>query len=238
MLYRLQEWTSRVIEHGIDSPVFFGAIFVFGLIAAIGSCCNAGVLAIVISYAGSEASADAKGSRLGVGFAFLFGNVISLSALGALVGMLSASVNAVVGQYWIPLAGVTTVYFGLLSLDMLPVHFKWKIKLSHRVSGIASKGFLFGMLLGGFATACSATCNPVFPLILGASYLKGDVFGAWISILVFAIGYSLPLGAVLTGVRFGTDRFSTSIANSKKTITAISGTLLVLFGFGLILGWV
>lgn len=56
MLEGLQQWTNGVMENQLDSPLFFIAVFVLGLVAAVGSTCNVGVLAAITSYAGSEVS--------------------------------------------------------------------------------------------------------------------------------------------------------------------------------------
>lgn len=238
MLEGLQQWTNGILESNLDSPIFFLAVFAMGLVAAVGSCCNVGVIAAVSSYAGSEVQGDKKRNHLKTGISFLLGNILSLSLVGALTGFVSVSIGAATGQYWMLFAGVIMVYFGLLSLDMLPNSFRFGNKLPGKINGLANKGFLFGVLLGGFATACSVSCNPIFPVIMGASYLQGDMLWALITLLIFAIGYSLPIGMILIGVGFGADRMSNSIKHGKNFIRALSGGLLILIGFGLILGWI
>lgn len=237
MLENLQQWTNGVIESQLNSPLFFIAILVLGLVAAVGSACNVGVLAAITSYAGSEASSKSKASHLKTGLSFLVGNIISLSLVGALTGLVSASIGKMVGQYWAIIAGVLIVYLGLMSLDMLPFSFKMGKKVSVKISKLANKSFLFGLLLGGFATACSVGCSPIFPIILGTSYLQGSLLLSWFTLFVFAIGYSIPLGALLIGFGFGFNTFSCKLLKNKHIISQISGIAMVVLGFGLLLGW-
>ena len=238
MFENIQQWTNSVIETQLNTPLFFIAIFLLGFIAAIGSCCNIGVIGAVTSYAGTQTKSKNEQSFFSAGLSFLIGNVISLSLVGALTGFISQSVGKAVGEYWTLIASVIVIYFGLMSLDLLPFRFKIGNKLNSRVSKLANRGFVFGLALGGFATACSACCNPIFPIILGASYLQGELFWSWFTLLVFAIGYSLPLGGILVGLGFGFNKFSDTLLRNKKVISTISGVFLILIGFGLLLGWV
>ncbi len=238
MLENIQQWTNGVIEGQLNSPLFFIAFFVLGLVAAVGSACNIGVLAAITSYAGSETSSKNKASHLKTGFSFLLGNIISLSLVGALTGLISASIGQIVGQYWTIIAGVLVVYLGLSSLNMLPFSLKIGLNFSSKVSKLANKSFLFGLILGGFATACSVGCSPIFPIILGTSYLQGSLLMSWFTLFVFAIGYSIPLGALLVGFGFGFNKFSDKLLQNKQLISQISGVALITFGFGLLLGWI
>ncbi len=234
MFDSLQQWSGSIIESQLNSPIFFVAVFFLGLIAAIGSCCNVGVLAAVASYAGSES--HNKTSHLKIGFSFLVGNIIALSLVGALTGFVSQSIGDSVGQYSKLIAGVVIVYFGLISLDFLPSIFKLSDNLSSKVSKLSSKGFLFGLLLGGFATACSVSCNPIFPVIVGASYLQGKLLLGWFTLFIFAIGYSLPLGSILVGAGVGANKIGDRLLKNKKVLNYVSGAVLIFLGFGMVLG--
>lgn len=238
MLESIQQWSSGIIESQLNSPLFFIAIFFLGLVAAVGSCCNIGVIAAVTGYAGADTKEGHQKSHLKTGFSFFLGNVISLSLLGTLTGLVSQSLGATVGDYWTIIAGFLVVYLGLMSLDMLPFDLKLGDKLSSKLSTLANKGFIFGLALGGFATACSASCNPIFPIILGTSFIQSSIFLSWFTLFVFAIGYSLPLGGVLAGAGFGVDKFSDKVLNNRKILNQIFGVLLVSVGFGLLLGFV
>lgn len=238
MLESIQQWSGGIIESQLNSPLFFVAVFFLGLVAAVGSCCNIGVVAVVTGYAGADTRSHEKKSHLKTGFSFFLGNVISLSLLGALTGFVSQSLGATVGEYWKIIAGLLVVCFGLMSLDMFPFELKSVDRLSSKLSTLANKGFVFGLALGGFATACSASCNPIFPIILGTSFLQGSIFLGWLTLFIFAIGYSLPLGGILAGTGFGFDRFSEKLVNNKKVFSGFFGALMVVAGFGLLLGFI
>ncbi len=194
MFDSIQNWINGIIENGLSSPLFFIATFLLGMLAAVGSCCNLGVMAAVTTYAGAQSQSQGKKSHYKTALSFLLGNIISLSLVGTLTGFVSESLGNTVGNYWLLIAAVITVYFGLITLDFLPYYLKIKFNYSSKISSFTNKSFVFGLALGGFATACSASCNPVFPVILGASYLQGNLLISWLTLLVFAIGYSLPLG--------------------------------------------
>jgi len=236
MLENLEQWTSAIIETQLNTPIFFLAILLLGFVAAIGSCCNLGVIGAVTTYAGTQTGENNKNAFLKTSFSFLIGNVISLVLVGALTGFVSQTIGESVGSYWTLIAGVVVVYFGLSSLELLPFSLKIGTGLTAKLSKLANRGFVFGLALGGFATACSACCNPIFPIVLGASYLQGELFWSWFTLFIFAIGYSLPLSGILIGLGFGFDKFSPALVRNKKIISTISGVVLILIGFSLLLG--
>lgn len=237
MLENIQTWTSGIIESQLNSPLFFIAIFLLGLLAAVGSCCNIGVIAAVTTYAGLEAQQEKISAHLKTSFSFFLGNVIALSLLGALTGLVSESLGSAIGKYWSIVAGLLMVYLGLTSLEMLPFELKLGDKLTAKVSNLANKGFVFGLALGGLATTCSASCSPIFPIVLGTSFLQGSLFMSWLTLFVFAIGYSLPLGGVLAGAGFGLNKFSDHLVKNKQLFSNFFAVFLVLVGFVLLLGW-
>lgn len=238
MIEGIQQWSNSIIEGHLNSPWFFIAVLLLGCIAAIGSVCNVGVLAAITSYAGTNTDTKSMKSHIKTGLSFLLGNIISLSLVGAITGLISVSVGKLVGQYWSIVAGLLVISFGLVSLKMFPFGINLGFSLSNKLSSLANKSFLFGLLLGGFATACSVSCSPIFPIILGSSYLQGSLFLSWLTLFVFAIGYSIPLGVILIGVGFGFNKFSKTLTSKKYIISDISGVILIIIGFGLLLDWI
>ena len=237
MFETIQIWVASVIESQLNSPLFFLAIFVLGLIAAVGSCCNLGVMAAVTTYAGTANQQEKEATHLKTGLSFFVGNVLSLSLLGLLTGWLGQSVGNAVGDYWRLVAGFVVLCLGLKSLDMLPFDLSLGAKVTGKIATLANRGFVFGIVLGGFATACSASCSPIFPIILGTSFLQGSLFMGWLTLFIFAIGYSLPLGGILVGAGWGFDKLSQRLLNSNGLLQQFFGGLLIVVGFGLLLGW-
>jgi len=83
--------------------------------------------------------------------------------------------------------------------------------------------------MGGIVAASSLPCNPGIFIVLGASILQGKVIWAILLLAMFAIGFSLPLGAILLGVSIG--KTSLIARNADTTIRWISGAILIVAGF-------
>jgi cytochrome c biogenesis protein CcdA len=90
---------------------------------------------------------------------------------------------------------------------------------------------LGGVFLGGGVAACSLPCNPGIFIVLGASVLLGRVVWGMVLMAAFALGFSLPLAAILFGVSFG--KASIKAQKADAAIRAVAGILLV--GAGLYL---
>ena len=90
---------------------------------------------------------------------------------------------------------------------------------------------LGGLFLGGGVAACSLPCNPGIFIVLGASVLLGRMVWGMVLMAAFAVGFSLPLSAILFGVSFG--KASIKAQKADAAIRAVAGVLLV--GAGLYL---
>ncbi len=240
MLDTFQHLIQGFTETQLSTPLVYVVILILGFVASLGSCCNLGVIGAITSYAGAQhfSTNRSRNTGIGTGVAFFIGNVISLSIIGLLTGFVSQSIGVYVGYYWKLIAGVVVVYFGLSSLDVLPVSISASYGLVSRMSqiNIDNKGFVFGMALGGFTMACSVGCNPAFPLALGVSYIQKEMLSSWFIMLVFAVGYSIPLTGIIVGLGVGLDRFSETLFRNKDSILFISGIALTVIGFGLLSG--
>jgi len=76
---------------------------------------------------------------------------------------------------------------------------------------------------------CSLPCNPGIFIVLGVIIIQGYNLWAVAILVAYAIGFSLPLAAIMLGVSLGT-----SVAKAKKAETAIrivAGVLLIAAGF-------
>jgi cytochrome c biogenesis protein CcdA len=83
--------------------------------------------------------------------------------------------------------------------------------------------------MGGIVAVCSCPCNPGIFIVLGAAVLQGRVIWAILLLAMFAIGFSLPLGAILLGVSLG--KTSLVARNADAAIRWISGIVLLVAGF-------
>lgn len=110
--------------------------------------------------------------------------------------------QSTLGRYWKLFAGILAIVTGLGALSLLPVN---SLGVGRMMSmGWARRGWLgalaFGLVGGGAVSVCSLACNPGIYIILGAAMLQG--FTLWmVKILVaYALGFALPLGALMLGV--------------------------------------
>jgi len=92
-----------------------------------------------------------------------------------------------------------------------------------------SGAVLAGLILGGIVAASSLPCNPGIFIVIGAAILQGKVIWAAIMLAMFAIGFSLPLGAVLLGVSLS--RVSLAARGADAGIRWVAGGILVIAGF-------
>jgi cytochrome c-type biogenesis protein len=88
-----------------------------------------------------------------------------------------------------------------------------------------------GLFLGGGVAACSLPCNPGIFIVIGASVLMGKLVWGMVLMAAFAVGFSLPLAAILFGVSFG--KASIKFGKADTAIRRVAGVLLV--GAGLYL---
>ncbi len=88
-----------------------------------------------------------------------------------------------------------------------------------------------GLLLGGGVAASSLPCNPGIFILLGATILMGKLMWGMALMAAFAIGFSLPLAAILFGVSLG--KTSCRWQKADAAMRVVSGVLLV--GAGLCL---
>jgi len=86
-----------------------------------------------------------------------------------------------------------------------------------------------GLIMGGAVSVCSLGCNPGIFVILGVAVLQGNTLWMFGVLIAYAIGFSLPLSALMLGVSFGK-----SAIRFKKTDTVfriVAGIVLIGVGF-------
>lgn len=99
--------------------------------------------------------------------------------------------------------------------------------LASRRSGFGAA--LAGLVLGGVVAISSLPCNPGIFIVIGAALLQGAVLWACLLLGMFAIGFSLPLGAVSLGVSLS--KVSLAAKGADTAIRWVSGSVLLLAGF-------
>ena len=225
----VSEWLTRAFESPEFGLAILPAALVLGFISAVGSGCNLAMIIAVAGYAGAN-EAKSRNNLYIISACFMIGTVVALTALGSLLGMVGEVAGKSLGIFGKVFAGLAAVTLGLIALDLFP----FKLPSFNAFKGKAPEG-VFGSIIFGFAIGiasltCSLACaGPLLPVVIGMAVLKGQgIWGALI-MFVFAIGYSLPLTAMILGVGIG--KLSRVAGKSMKPVKLIAGVLLIGAGF-------
>jgi len=188
-------------------------------------------MGILIGYSGAREESNRVAAVRSVVF-FTIGTVLSLMIIGGIAGYVGQTAQNSLGSYWKVFAGIVAIVFGLATLKMLP--FKLSLTGGNKVMNRSGKlgPAAAGLLMGGGVAASSLPCNPGIFIILGAAILQGQVIWATLLLAMFALGFSLPLGAVLLGVSLGKTALMTK--NADAAIRWASGCILLIAGFYLL----
>lgn len=227
----MESWIHSVINSGHSSISVLIAVFFLGMIGVVTCGCNYALFAVVAGYSGTLDSNGKTKNAIGSGLAFLMGSMLSMAVIGGIFGYAGGMVSASFGNYWKIAAGLICIFFGLFSLDILPFKLPaFKINAEKRKTGLLS-AIIFGLTIGGVATAFNSCCNPIFPVILATSFVKGSMTWGLLTLSVFALGYALPLAAGMVGIRLGVGKLSSTVSRISKVVQYVAGILLVLMGF-------
>ncbi len=226
------EYCVTTLQHAASQPVGLLFALLLGTVsAATSACCTLPALGILVGYSGAREEENRRAAAGAVAF-FTAGTIISLMIIGGIAGFVGLTAQASLGVYWKIFAGVVAILFGLATLKLLPFNLP---ALSQRKTANQSGNLgtmTAGLLMGGGVAVSSLPCNPGIFIVLGAAILQGQVIWATVLLAMFAVGFSLPLGAVLLGVSLGKTALLTKNANTA--IRWISGCILMVAGFYLL----
>ena len=227
----MNTWIHQVLSNEHATITVLIAVFLLGMISVVTCGCNFAILGVVAGYTGASASPSKTRIVLLRGVMFLVGGMISMAIIGALFGYAGNWVSHSLGNYWKIAAGLLAILFGLYSMDFLPFSIP-EISLKKDVSSEnIFSAMLFGLVIGGLSTALNTCCNPIFPVILAASFIKGSTFWGFILLTVFAFGYGLPLASVIIGGGLGLGKLSKSMSVVGNVVKYIGGVALIVLGF-------
>ena len=223
------EYCVTTLQNAASQPVGLLLALLLGIVsAATSTCCTLPALGILIGYSGAREESNRGAAVRSVVF-FTIGTILSLMIIGGIAGYVGQTAQISLGSYWKVFAGIVAIVFGLATLKMLP----FNLSLAGRDKEINSSRKLgpaaAGLLMGGGVAASSLPCNPGIFIVLGAAILQGQVIWATLLLAMFAIGFSIPLGAVLLGVSLGKTALLTK--NADTAIRWASGGILVIAGF-------
>lgn len=224
----LQDVTN-ILQRVASEPMGLVFALVLGVVSATTSaCCTLPALGILVGYSGTQAIDNRKAAAKRALF-FMLGTIVSLMILGGIAGSVGQLAQTGLGRYWKVFAGVVAVFLGLAALKLLP----FQVSLG-KFEGLGDRlgksgAVLAGLVLGGIVAASSLPCNPGIFIVVGAAVLQGQVVWAAVMLAMFAIGFSLPLGAILLGVSLS--KVSLAARGADTAIRWAAGVVLVLAGF-------
>ena len=229
MIQSLMAWAKTVLEQTGYGPAALPLAFVLGLVSAIASaCCTLPLIGAIAGYSGTREDKDRR-TKLLAALSFMLGTTLALMILGSVAGMVGQVAQDLMGKYWKVFAGLIAILVGLAALKLLPFKLPTKtVTEKSRPQGLLGAA-VFGLIMGGGVCVASLACNPGIFIILGVAVLQGHTLWGMLIMGAYAVGFSLPLTAIVLGVSFG----KTAI-KAKKTETAIrtvGGALLLAAGF-------
>lgn len=226
------EYCVITLQHAASQPIGLLLALLLGAVsAATSACCTLPAMGILVGYSGAREDKNRHSAVRSVIF-FTVGTVLSLMIIGGIAGFVGQTAQTSLGSYWKIFAGIIAIVFGLATLKLLP----FKLPASSSTQSTNRFGKLgpatAGLLMGGGVAASSLPCNPGIFIVLGAAVLQGQVVWASLLLALFAVGFSLPLGAVLLGVSLGKTALLSK--NSDTAIRWVSGGILLIAGFYLL----
>lgn len=226
------DYCVTTLQHAASQPVGLLFALLLGTVsAATSACCTLPALGILIGYSGAREEENRRAAAGSVVF-FTVGTISALMIIGGIAGFVGQTAQTYLGSYWKIFAGIIAIVFGLATLRMLPFN------LSAASKGTAAKRSenlgtaAAGLLMGGGVAASSLPCNPGIFIVLGAAVLQGQVIWATLLLAMFALGFSIPLAAVLLGVSLGKTALLSK--NTDRAVRWVSGCILLVAGFYLL----
>jgi len=223
------EYITNTLQEVASQPIGLFFALVLGTLSAVSSaCCTIPALGILIGYSGTQVNANRKTALISA-LLFTSGTIISLMIIGGIAGFVGQVAQNILGQYWKIFAGIVAVFLGLASLKLLP--FKLSFGRFDKVQSKMGKYgiILVGLILGGIVVVSSLPCNPGIFIIIGVAVLQGKIFWAILMLAMFAIGFSIPLGAILLGLSLG--KAGLAVRETDAITRWIAGTILIVAGF-------
>jgi cytochrome c biogenesis protein CcdA len=223
------KYITDALQQVASQPLGLVFALILGVVsAATSACCTLPALGILVGYSGAQAN-DNRKTAVRTALFFTLGTIVSLMIIGGIAGFVGQVAQSALGRYWKVFAGVVAVFLGLAALSLLP----FKLSLG-KFEGVRSKlgksgAVLAGLVLGGIVAASSLPCNPGIFIVIGAAILQGKVIWAVLMLAMFAIGFSIPLGAVLLGVSLS--KVSLAAKGADAAIRWVSGSVLLVAGF-------
>jgi cytochrome c biogenesis protein CcdA len=223
------QYVTNTLQGVASQPLGLVFALILGAVsAATSACCTLPALGILVGYSGTQSNHNRKAAMKTALF-FTLGTIVSLMITGGIAGFVGQVAQSALGLYWKVFAGIMAVFLGLATLNLMP--FKLSLGKFERVrNGLGKSGaVLAGLVLGGIVVVSSLPCSPGIFIVIGAALLQGAILWASLLLGMFAIGFSLPLGAILLGVSLS--KVGLAAKGADAAIRWISGCVLLVSGF-------
>jgi len=231
----MQEWINSVLSTDQAGIIVLAAVFLLGIISVFTCACNFAAVGAVAGYTGTVSATGKTKTIIISSICFLLGAVFALSAIGCLIGYAGEFVSASMGNYWKIAAGIIAIFFGVYTLDILPFKIKGiSPNFQNKQSGIVG-AVLFGFLMGGAISLGSLCCNPIFPIVVAASFVKGSALWGFFMLFSYALGYGITLATAMLGIGLGLGKMSKLLSKFAIFIKYAGGIILIILGFCLLL---
>jgi len=231
----MDTWINQVLSNEHASLMILTAVFVMGLLSVFTCACNFAIIGVVVGYSGANPAIGKTKMLIWKGFAFLFGTIISMSLIGALFGFAGKWISDSLGNYWKIVAGLVAILFGLYSMELVPFKLPGITFKPEKSQQNVFTAIIFGIAVGGLSAASNSCCNPFFPVILAASFVKGSAMWGIIMLTTFALGFGLPLAAMIVGISLGLGKVSKPLSFIVTIVKYAGGITLIGLGFYLLL---
>ena len=227
------EYLTDILRQSASGFIGLPVALALGVVSAAASvCCTLPALGVLVGYSVGHEDGGSKVALKTTAF-FVLGTVVSLMVVGGIAGFAGQVAQGMLGRYWKLFAGVAAILFGLATLKLLPFSLSFGSQ-DKAISGFLKSGAVIaGFLIGGVVAVTSLPCNPGIFIVLGAAILQGQTIWAIALLSMFAVGFSLPLGAVLLGVSLG--KVSIFAGKADTAIRWVSGIVLLIVGFYLLI---
>lgn len=227
----MQEWINSILITDEISAVVILAVFLLGVISVFSCACNFAIIGSVAGYSGTLGSTANKKTIITSSIFFLLGIVLAMSIMGCLVGYVGGFFIETLGSYWKVGVGIVLILFGIYILDVLPFKVPaLSYNFENKRAGIIG-AIIFGITIGGFTALSNICCNPVYPIVMAAIFVKGNIFWGLFMLLFYSLGYGGVLAMTMLGAGLGIEKVSNLLSKSAVFIKYAGGTTLILFGF-------
>lgn len=231
----METWIKAILSSDQAGFTLLTGVFLFGILSVFTCACNFSVIGMVAGYSGAMgATVKTKGVILNALF-FLAGIVISMAAIGCIIGYASELISISFGNYWKIAAGAISIFFGLLTIDVVPFKIPgFTVSPSSKKNGILSS-VIYGFTIGGLTLTFSSCCNPVFPVIVAVSFVKGSFLWGLMLMLAYAFGYGITIAIIVIAIGFGFGKTSRTFTKAGKVLKYAGGIIMIMIGFYLLI---